>query len=74
MSKLLRTTRFIFALAVTLGLGFGATTAFAGTAASDCSVAPSIGACTSKEDCQTKCEAAGGSQGDCWDGCCLCAF
>jgi hypothetical protein len=68
----IRSARVPFALAAAIALSFGAATAFAAPARDNPTI---IGTCTSQQDCQTKCELAGGYAGECdTKGRCHCAY
>jgi hypothetical protein len=71
MRRTPRSIHLLFALLTAGTLSFGAASAFA--AASDNPTI--IGTCTSQQDCQTKCELAGGFAGECdTKGRCHCAY
>lgn len=73
-----RLAAFAYALAISLGLLYGAREALARTSVFDC---PNdgynwLGACISEQDCQARCEAVGSDEsiGQCWGiyYCCRC--
>ena len=67
MKTVRRGTRYLLALAVVAGLGFGATSAFAKP------VAPCITKiCSGHASCSTYCEARGSDAWGCFGNCCQC--
>lgn len=72
MRKTTRPTHLVFALLTAATLSFGAASAFAAASNDPPTI---IGTCTSQQDCQTKCELAGGYAGECdIKGRCHCAY
>lgn len=75
MSPAVRNIRSaLYAAAVAVALGAGASAAFAGVPGTALAQCPGIGACTDTTNCRDQCEAIGYPRGGnvCYNGCCYC--
>jgi hypothetical protein len=71
-----RVTGSLFALFCAVSLTFGGTTVFAQAEQQICQTSPPtfLGACTSERQCDERCWGAGGIDGECVNGCCICYY